>query len=79
MFFLLRKSALRSQDCGELQEIAFEQEISGFYSRYAHQSWKNVISIGQASMSFADGLNECTAMITARDCTLGELMKVDSS
>ena len=32
------------------EEIAFEQEISGFYSRYAHQSWKNVISIGAASM-----------------------------
>lgn len=30
------------------KEIAFEQEISGFYSRYAHQSWKNVISIGDS-------------------------------
>eukprot|EP00913_Durusdinium_trenchii_P005568 g5188.t1 len=30
------------------EEIAFEQEISGFYSRYAHQSWKNVISIGDS-------------------------------
>lgn len=30
------------------EEIAFEQEIAGFYSRYAHQSWKNVISIGEA-------------------------------
>ena len=32
------------------EEIAFEQEISGFYSRYAHQSWKNVISIGATGM-----------------------------
>eukprot|EP00440_Ansanella_granifera_P051144 gb/GFBE01055440.1/.p1 GENE.gb/GFBE01055440.1/~~gb/GFBE01055440.1/.p1 ORF type:complete len:329 (+),score=70.52 gb/GFBE01055440.1/:1-987(+) len=30
------------------KEIAFEQEITGFYSRYAHQSWKNVISIGDS-------------------------------
>jgi hypothetical protein len=30
------------------KEVAFEQEISGFYSRYAHQSWKNVISIGDS-------------------------------
>lgn len=30
------------------KELAFEQEISGFYSRYSHQSWKNVISIGDA-------------------------------
>eukprot|EP00439_Symbiodinium_sp_Y106_P067952 s1993_g11.t1 len=30
------------------KEIAFEQEISGFYSRYAHQSWKNIISIGDS-------------------------------
>jgi hypothetical protein len=30
------------------KEIAFEQEISGFYSRYSNQSWKNVISIGDA-------------------------------
>lgn len=30
------------------KELAFEQEISGFYSRYQHQSWKNVISIGDS-------------------------------
>lgn len=30
------------------KELAFQQEISGFYSRYAHQSWKNVISIGDS-------------------------------
>jgi len=30
------------------KELAFEQEITGFYSRYAHQSWKNVISIGDS-------------------------------
>lgn len=30
------------------KEMAFEQEITGFYSRYAHQSWKNVISIGDS-------------------------------
>eukprot|EP00746_Dinoflagellata_sp_MGD_P131312 gnl/MRDRNA2_/MRDRNA2_65103_c0_seq3.p1 gnl/MRDRNA2_/MRDRNA2_65103_c0~~gnl/MRDRNA2_/MRDRNA2_65103_c0_seq3.p1 ORF type:complete len:351 (+),score=58.72 gnl/MRDRNA2_/MRDRNA2_65103_c0_seq3:105-1055(+) len=30
------------------KEVAFDQEISGFYSRYSHQSWKNVISIGDA-------------------------------
>jgi len=30
------------------KEVAFEQEISGFYSRYAHQSWKNVISVGDS-------------------------------
>lgn len=30
------------------KEVAFEQEIAGFYSRYAHQSWKNVISIGDS-------------------------------
>merc|ERR1712050_151124 len=30
------------------KEIAFEQEINGFYSRYAHQSWKNVISVGDS-------------------------------
>jgi hypothetical protein len=30
------------------KEVAFEQEISGFYSRYSHQSWKNVISIGDS-------------------------------
>lgn len=30
------------------KELAFELEISGFYSRYAHQSWKNVISIGDS-------------------------------
>jgi len=30
------------------KELAFDQEISGFYSRYSHQSWKNVISIGDA-------------------------------
>jgi len=39
--------------CEQLQpqlwkELAFEQEIAGFYSRYAHQSWKNVISIGDS-------------------------------
>eukprot|EP00932_Pfiesteria_piscicida_P020650 SRR837773.7450.p1 GENE.SRR837773.7450~~SRR837773.7450.p1 ORF type:complete len:259 (+),score=88.84 SRR837773.7450:114-779(+) len=27
---------------------AFEDEVSKFYSRYAHQSWKNIISIGDA-------------------------------
>jgi len=30
------------------KEVAFEQEIDAFYSRYQHQSWKNVISIGDA-------------------------------
>lgn len=30
------------------KELAFEQEITGFYSRYQHQSWKNVISIGDS-------------------------------
>lgn len=30
------------------KELAFEQEIQGFYSRYNHQSWKNVISIGDS-------------------------------
>merc|ERR1719409_13780 len=30
------------------KELVFEQEITGFYSRYAHQSWKNVISIGDS-------------------------------
>merc|ERR1719162_359647 len=30
------------------KELAFEQEISGFYSRYQHQSWKNIISIGDS-------------------------------
>jgi hypothetical protein len=30
------------------KELVFEQEITGFYSRYAQQSWKNVISIGDA-------------------------------
>lgn len=30
------------------KELAFDQEISGFYSRYAHQSWKNVISVGDS-------------------------------
>jgi len=30
------------------KELAFEQEISCFYSRYAHQSWKNVVSIGDS-------------------------------
>jgi len=30
------------------KELVFEQEITGFYSRYQHQSWKNVISIGDS-------------------------------
>jgi hypothetical protein len=30
------------------KEVAFEQEIGGFYSRYHHQSWKNVISVGDS-------------------------------
>jgi hypothetical protein len=30
------------------KEMAFEIEITGFYSRYTHQSWKNVISIGDS-------------------------------
>lgn len=30
------------------KEVAFQQEITGFYSRYAHQSWKNVISVGDS-------------------------------
>ena len=37
--------------CNLYQEIAFEQEISGFYSRYAHQSWKNIISIGASALN----------------------------
>lgn len=28
------------------KEVAFQQEIKDFYSRYQHQSWKNVISVG---------------------------------
>lgn len=44
---------LAHQQHDELQpqrwkELAFEQEITGFYSRYTHQSWKNVISIGDS-------------------------------
>jgi hypothetical protein len=31
------------------KEVAFQQEIDGFYSRYEHQSWKNVISIGDST------------------------------
>jgi len=30
------------------KELAFEQEITGFYSRYSQQSWNNVISIGDS-------------------------------
>lgn len=30
------------------KEVAFEQEINTFYSRYKHQSWKNVISVGDS-------------------------------
>lgn len=30
------------------KEVAFEKEIADFYSRYKHQSWKNVISIGDS-------------------------------
>lgn len=30
------------------KEVVFEQEITGFYSRYDKQSWKNVISIGDS-------------------------------
>lgn len=30
------------------KELVFEQEITGFYSRYARQSWKNIISIGDS-------------------------------
>jgi len=30
------------------KELAFEQEITGFYSRYSHQSWKNIVSIGDS-------------------------------
>jgi hypothetical protein len=30
------------------KELVFDQEITGFYSRYQHQSWKNVISIGDS-------------------------------
>jgi hypothetical protein len=30
------------------KELAFDREISGFYTRYSHQSWKNVISIGDS-------------------------------
>lgn len=30
------------------KEVAFEQEIGNFYSRYARQSWKNVVSIGDS-------------------------------
>jgi len=30
------------------KEVAFTQEINGFYSRYTHQSWKNVISVGDS-------------------------------
>merc|ERR1740121_2596623 len=41
----------RSFDEAEPQrwkELVFEQEISGFYSRYAKQSWKNILSIGDS-------------------------------
>jgi hypothetical protein len=31
------------------KEVAFEKEIADFYSRYQHQSWKNVISIGDSA------------------------------
>eukprot|EP00440_Ansanella_granifera_P029981 gb/GFBE01032571.1/.p1 GENE.gb/GFBE01032571.1/~~gb/GFBE01032571.1/.p1 ORF type:complete len:318 (+),score=77.26 gb/GFBE01032571.1/:1-954(+) len=30
------------------KEVAFQQEIKDFYSRYQHQSWKNVISVGDS-------------------------------
>jgi hypothetical protein len=30
------------------KELVFDQEITGFYSRYQHQSWKNVLSIGDS-------------------------------
>jgi len=30
------------------KEVAFHREISNFYSKYQHQSWKNVISIGDS-------------------------------
>lgn len=30
------------------KELVFDQEITRFYSRYEHQSWKNVISIGDS-------------------------------
>jgi hypothetical protein len=30
------------------KEVAFKQEIDVFYSRYQHQSWKNVVSIGDS-------------------------------
>jgi hypothetical protein len=30
------------------KELVFEQEISGFYSRYEQQSWKNILSIGDS-------------------------------
>ncbi|CAE8637615.1 unnamed protein product [Polarella glacialis] len=45
---------LAQQRCAEemspqkWKEVAFSLEINGFYSRYAHQSWKNVISIGDS-------------------------------
>jgi len=47
------KLAMQGAHDGELapqrwKELAFQQEITGFYSRYAHQSWKNVISIGDS-------------------------------
>lgn len=30
------------------KEFVFDMEITGFYSKYDHQSWKNVISIGDS-------------------------------
>jgi len=47
------KVAMQSQPRDEMapqrwKELAFEQEITGFYSRYQHQSWKNIISIGDS-------------------------------
>lgn len=30
------------------KEVAFDKEINDFYSRYEHQSWKNVISVGDS-------------------------------
>jgi len=49
----LQNQARQQQQVDEMapqrwKELAFQIEIGGFYSRYEHQSWKNVISIGDS-------------------------------
>ncbi|CAK9059401.1 Uncharacterized protein SCF082_LOCUS31476 [Durusdinium trenchii] len=40
--------AANGQNRLEQVNVAFAQEIKDFYSRYQHQSWKNVISVGDS-------------------------------